>query len=213
MVNRRHFLESVLRAARVRNVRLGIRTHLYQAHPMAEAARRIREAGFQTVHIGLRFADGRFDMSQPDWDCARRTRETFGQAGLPIAGIDGYVPLLHPDPETRQRHVHARCAPRAGPRVLDAGGGYRDRHLPRAAHPGESGGRLEAVGGHLARAAPGGPRGHREGDGAGTGRLDYRAFVTLLGRLKREVALCIEHAKENEVAETVKDVRQFLKED
>jgi sugar phosphate isomerase/epimerase len=57
-----------------------------------------------------------------------------------------------------------------------------------------------------------GAEGRTESCRAGTGSLDYRTFVMLLGRLGREVALCIEHAKEDEVAETVKYVARFTKE-
>lgn len=293
---RRAFLESLplapLVAARARNVRLGIRTYVYQAHPMAEAARAIREAGFETVHIGLRFADGRFDMSQPDWEFARRARETFGQAGLPIAGIDGYVPLLDPDPEARKRNVRALAAllerarefgtpvvatetgifrGQPGPedleavwkqllamlrellkaaeagdailaiepsystfvgtvdgvrRMLEETASPRLKILWDAAHliqaadladTGKAMGRaVAAFGPHIVLAHANdvrlGAEGKTESCRAGTGSLDYRAFVTFLGRLGREVALCIEHARENEVPETVKYVRRFFKE-
>jgi len=293
---RRSFLESVplatLLAARARNVRLGIRTYVYQAHPMAEAARAIREAGFEAVHIGLRFADGRFEMSQPDWEFARRARETFGQANLTIAGIDGYVPLLHTDPETRKRNVRAlaalleRAREFGTPVVATETGIFRGQSAPgdleaawkqllamlrellKAAEAGDTIlaiepsfstfiGTVEAVrrmleevasprlkilwdaahliqaadladtGKAMARAVAAfgshivlahandvrlGAEGKTESCRAGTGRLDYRAFISLLGRLGREVALCIEHARENEVPETVDYIQRFLKE-
>lgn len=294
---RRDLLTSIplvpLLAARARNIRLGIRTYVYQAHPMAEAARRIRAAGFEAVQVGLRFADGRFDMSQPDWDYARRARDAFSQPGLSIAGIDGYVPLLHPDPETRRRHVRAlaalleRAREFGSPVVATETGIFRDqpqpedpevvwkqlaailRDLLRAAEAGDTVLAIEAsfstfvgtvdrvrrmleevssprlkilwdaahlihvedladTGEAMARAAAAfgahivlahandvrvGAGGRTESCRAGTGRLDYRAFIAQLDRLGRELALCIEHVKEDEVAETVKYVRQFLQED
>jgi len=84
-------------------IRLAIRTVAYQGYPMAEAARRIRQAGFEGVQLGLRFADARLDLAAPDWGFARRARETFGEAGLRVAGLDGYTNLVHPDPAARER--------------------------------------------------------------------------------------------------------------
>ncbi len=74
---------------------------------MAEAAKLIRAAGFEGVQLGLRFADVQFDMNAPNWDYGRRARDAFGEAGLPIFGLDGYVSLVHPDPATRARNVAA----------------------------------------------------------------------------------------------------------
>lgn len=105
-MRRREFVLS-LAAARSRRVKLGIRSYVYQAHPMAEAARLIREAGLAGVHLGLRFADGIFDMRRPDWDYARRARDVFSAAGLPIAGLDGYVNLVHPDLAERERNLES----------------------------------------------------------------------------------------------------------
>lgn len=294
---RRTLLASVplvpLLATRTRNVPLGIRTYVYQAHSLAEAARKIREAGFETVQIGLRFADGRFDMLQPDWDYARRARDTFGRAGLHVAGVDGYVPLLHPDFQTRRRYVRAlaalleRAREFGTPVVATETGIFRDQPPPKdpeavwkelmgilhellsAAEAGDTllaiepsfstfmgtvdrvrrmledvpsprlkilwdaahlmypedladtGKAMEravaAFGPHIVLAHANdvrlGAHGRTQSCRAGTGRLDYRAFLAQLDRLGRELALCIEHVKEDEVAETLKYVRQFLQED
>ena len=91
--------------ARPRRVRLGIRTATYRTQSMKEAATLIRAAGFQGVQLGLWFADARLDLNSPDWSYARRARDIFAEAGVPILGLDGYVSLVHPDPATRQANL------------------------------------------------------------------------------------------------------------
>ena len=292
---RRRFVQSLTGmlplAARARHVRLGIRTMVYQAHPITEAARRIRAAGFEAVQIGRRFADGQFDMNHPDWDYARRARDVFSEAGLAIEGIDGYVPLLHPDPETGRQHLRAltalleRAREFGTPVVATETGIFRDqpapepvetwkrllamlRELVTAAEAGDTvlalepssstflgtvdavrrtleeiasprlkilwdaahlipAADLDETGKAMARAVAAfgphivlahandvrlGAEGRTQSGRAGTGRLDYRAFVAHLERLGRNVALCIEHTKEDEVPETVRYVGRFLRE-
>lgn len=107
-MRRRDFLAlPALMAPAVGSVRLGIRTVVYRDHPMAEAARRVRAAGFRDVHLGLRFADAKFDMAAPDWSYAQRARDAFGQAGVNIAGLDGYVNLMQPDLARRRADIRA----------------------------------------------------------------------------------------------------------
>ncbi len=86
---------------------MGVGTSVYQAHPMAEAARLIKAAGFSCVHLAWRFADVRFDPNQPDWSFGKRARDVFGGAGLTIDAFYGYVNLVHPDPDMRARNVRA----------------------------------------------------------------------------------------------------------
>jgi sugar phosphate isomerase/epimerase len=93
--------------ARPRHVKLGIRTVVYKARPMREAARLMKSLGFQGVHLSLVFADTKLDMNSPDWSYAARARDVFGEAGLPIYGLDGYVRLSHPDPTTRAKNLEA----------------------------------------------------------------------------------------------------------
>ena len=61
--------------AKGRRIRMGVGTSVYQAHPMAEAARLIKAAGFSCVHLAWRFADVRFDPNQPDWSFGKRARD------------------------------------------------------------------------------------------------------------------------------------------
>lgn len=58
-----------------------------------------------------------------------------------------------------------------------------------------------------------GAEGRTPSSWADTGRLDYRALLVQLERLGREAAVRIERVEEDEVAETVRHVRQFLQED
>ncbi|HWQ53750.1 MAG TPA: sugar phosphate isomerase/epimerase [Bryobacteraceae bacterium] len=108
-MRRREFLATIpaVALAKERHVRLGVGTGVYQAHPMAEAARMIKAAGFSCVHLAWRFADVRFDPYNPDWSYPRRARDVFGEAGLRIDAVYGYVSLVHPDPDTRARNVRA----------------------------------------------------------------------------------------------------------
>lgn len=105
---RRCFLQTLpagLLAQPGRKVRLGVSTGIYQAHPMAEAARLIRAAGFVGAQVGMRFADARLDLAAPDWSYARRVRDVFGEAGVRVVAVDGYTNLVHPDSAVRERGV------------------------------------------------------------------------------------------------------------
>lgn len=290
---RRTLLQAIplpLAAAPARTVRLGVRAALYQAHPIEEAARRIRRAGFEAVQIGLRFQDCRFDMLQPDFSFGRRAREAFGAAGLSVSGIDGYVNLLHTDAGLRARNHRAlaalleRAREFGAPVVATETGGLRGqpvsddaagnwkmliaclRELVKAADAGDSilaiepsfGTYLRTVemvrsmldevasprlkilwdGAHLVQAADFAdnagllqkafaafgsqvvlahandvrmaPEGRTASCRAGTGSLDYRTYVSLLEKTGREVALCVEHAKEEEIPEVLAYLARFL---
>ena len=91
-------------------LRLGISTRSYRELPMAEAARLIRDAGFEDVQVSLEFADARLDPAAPDWSYARRARDVFGGAGLRILAVDGYTNLCHPDAAVRERNVRGLAA-------------------------------------------------------------------------------------------------------
>ena len=105
---RRSFLQTLpagLLARPGHQVRMGISAGIYRAHPMAEAARLIRAAGFPGAQVGMRFADARLDLEAPDWSYARRVRDVFGEAGVRVVAVDGYTNLVDPDPAVRERGV------------------------------------------------------------------------------------------------------------
>jgi sugar phosphate isomerase/epimerase len=124
-----------LAAARPRHVKLGIRTVVYKARPMREAARLMKSLGFQGVHLSLVFADAKLDMNAPDWSYAARARDVFGEAGLPIFGLDGYVRLSHPDPQVRAGNLQALTrmlenARRFGTNIVATEGSSSRRTVP-----------------------------------------------------------------------------------
>jgi L-ribulose-5-phosphate 3-epimerase len=126
--------------ARPRYVRLGIRTIVYKARPMREAARAMKALGFQGVHLSLVFADAQLNLASPDWSYASLARDVFGEAGLPIFGLDGYVRLSHPDPQVRAGNLQALTrmlenARRFGSNIVATEGSSSRRVVPGRPKP------------------------------------------------------------------------------
>jgi sugar phosphate isomerase/epimerase len=55
------------------------------------------------IDAGVYAADARFDPLAPDWDAAEKIVRAFEQHGIEIAAVFGYVNLVDPVPEQRQR--------------------------------------------------------------------------------------------------------------
>lgn len=101
--------DTTLQAKARQNIRLGVHTGPYISLPLAEAARRIAEQGFTGVLTEYTFADVRFDPLAPDWQAAKKIVRTFEQHGIEIVASFGYVNIVDPIPERRQRGL-ARMA-------------------------------------------------------------------------------------------------------
>jgi sugar phosphate isomerase/epimerase len=75
-------------------VQVGIFTH-YFPYAVAEAARRIRAHGFETVQL--------VPSNAEDAAWCRHIRDVFAGEGLVIAALAGYVNLIAPDPDRRRQ--------------------------------------------------------------------------------------------------------------
>jgi sugar phosphate isomerase/epimerase len=111
-------------------MQVGIFTHYFR-HDLREAARRIRQLGFQTVQLVAPFPD------------VAEASEVFGGEGLGIAAISGYVNLIAPDSdECRKSHerLHAllRDACRLGSPYVVTETGTRHPDDDWAPHPDNS---------------------------------------------------------------------------
>ncbi len=101
--------DTSLQAKAKKNITLGIHTGPYMTLPLAEAAQRIRDAGFRSVLTEYTFADVKFNPLQPDWQAAAKIVDTFHQHGIRIAAVFGYVNVVDPVPERMKQH-EARMA-------------------------------------------------------------------------------------------------------
>ncbi len=81
-------------------MQVGIFTH-YFFHDVREAARRIRQFGFQTVQLALP-PTGTALTETSGWEWFGHARDVFAGEGLGIAAISGYVNLIAPHPEKRR---------------------------------------------------------------------------------------------------------------
>ncbi len=98
-----------LQATAQKNIALGVHTGPYVSLPLAEAAQRIKDAGFKCVLTEYTFADVRFDPLEPDWKAVDTIVSTFEQHDIRIAAVFGYVNVVDPLPERMKRH-EARMA-------------------------------------------------------------------------------------------------------
>src|SRR3954469_6696825 len=72
---------------------------------LAEAPRRIRALGFNTVQLDMHFRDVDLTAGQITGDKARTVRDTFRDHNLPVCCISGYTNIIHPDRAERERRV------------------------------------------------------------------------------------------------------------
>lgn len=85
------------------NIKLGVHTGPYMALPLAEAVQRIADDGFTGVLTEYTFADVRFDPLAPDWAAADKIVRAFEKKGIEIVASFGYVNVIDPVPERRER--------------------------------------------------------------------------------------------------------------
>jgi sugar phosphate isomerase/epimerase len=95
--------ESGLRAKAKQNIKLGVDGGPYSTLPLAEAVSRIKDQGFHGVLTGYAFADVRFDPLAPDWQAADKIVKAFQQQEIEIAASFGYMNVVDPVVERRQR--------------------------------------------------------------------------------------------------------------
>lgn len=78
----------------------------YFPHPMDEQIRRIKAQGFNTVQLDLAFKDIEFAAPEDvTKEKARRVRDAFRDADLPVCCVSGYTNLVHPDPDRRRANL------------------------------------------------------------------------------------------------------------
>jgi len=86
-----------------RNIKLGIHTGPYMALPVAEAVARIKDQGFVGVLTEYTFADAQFNPLAPDWSAVDKIVRCFERHGIEIAASFGYVNVVDPIKERRER--------------------------------------------------------------------------------------------------------------
>lgn len=77
----------------------------YFPYGLNEVIKRLKGHGFTTVQLDLDFRD--MDMSTEALNdaSAKKIRQAFRQADLPISCISGYTNLIHPDPATQRSNL------------------------------------------------------------------------------------------------------------
>ncbi|MEW6238249.1 MAG: sugar phosphate isomerase/epimerase [Candidatus Omnitrophota bacterium] len=86
-----------------KNLQLGIMSNVYGSLPLQEAVKRIKADGFSNVVTDYAFADARFDMSNPDWETAKKIIAAFEKQEIQIAGVYGYYNIVSPNPSVRKQ--------------------------------------------------------------------------------------------------------------
>lgn len=74
----------------------------YFPYGLDEVIKRLKGHGFSTAQLDLDFRDMDMSTEALDESAARKIRQAFRDANLPISCISGYTNLVHPDPD-RQR--------------------------------------------------------------------------------------------------------------
>ena len=92
-----------LRVKAKKNLKLAVFTGVYAALPLEEAVKRIKADGFSGAVVEYVFADVRFDPFAPDWEAAKKIKDSFDRQGIKIVGLYGYYNVVAPDPEKRRR--------------------------------------------------------------------------------------------------------------
>ncbi len=85
-----------------KNLKLGIFTSVYAELPLADAVRRIKDAGFKCVVCDFAFKDVRFDPLKPDWEAVSKITGAFEKSDVRIAGLSGYYNIIEADPAKRK---------------------------------------------------------------------------------------------------------------
>lgn len=85
-----------------KNLKLGIFTSVYAGLPLADAVRRIKEAGFKSVVCDFAFKDVRFDPLKPDWEAVKKVTTAFEKSDIRIAGLFGYYNIIESDAVKRK---------------------------------------------------------------------------------------------------------------
>lgn len=86
-------------------IQVGIFTR-YFPYTLEETAKRIREAGFNTVQLDVAFKDMDLTADNITQQKCHTIRDTFRRYNLPIGCISGYTNLVHPDAEQRKKKLH-----------------------------------------------------------------------------------------------------------
>lgn len=77
----------------------------YFPYDLQEVINRLKGHGFSTVQLDLDFRDMDNSTEALNESSARKIREAFREANLPISCISGYTNLVHPDPDTQRANL------------------------------------------------------------------------------------------------------------
>ncbi|MEX2649806.1 MAG: sugar phosphate isomerase/epimerase [Alphaproteobacteria bacterium] len=89
-------------------MRVGIFTGYFD-YPLADCARRVREAGFTIVQLDFKFPDIATSTAAITAESCRRIRQSFAANDIGFAAVSGYVNLIAPQRE-RKRAARDRLA-------------------------------------------------------------------------------------------------------
>lgn len=85
-------------------IQVGIFTR-YFPYTLEETAKRIREAGFNTVQLDVAFKGMDLSTDNITKQNCHAIRNTFRSHNLPISCISGYTNLVHPDASQRRKNL------------------------------------------------------------------------------------------------------------
>jgi sugar phosphate isomerase/epimerase len=85
-------------------MQVGIFTR-YFPYTLEETAKRIRDAGFNTVQLDVAFKDMDLSTDSITREKCTTIRDTFRRYNLPISCISGYTNLVHPDGSKRKKDL------------------------------------------------------------------------------------------------------------
>jgi sugar phosphate isomerase/epimerase len=85
-------------------IQVGIFTG-YFPYGLQEVITRIKGHGFTTVQLDLDFRDMDMATSSLDGRSAKKIRDAFRDANLPVSCVSGYTNLVHPDPDIRRSNL------------------------------------------------------------------------------------------------------------
>ncbi|MCU0975568.1 MAG: sugar phosphate isomerase/epimerase [Steroidobacteraceae bacterium] len=85
-------------------IQVGIFTG-YFPYGLQEVITRIKGHGFTTAQLDLDFRDMDMTTAALDGKAAKKIRDAFRDANLPICCVSGYTNLVHPDPAVRKTNL------------------------------------------------------------------------------------------------------------
>jgi sugar phosphate isomerase/epimerase len=95
-------LAADLKEKAMKNLKLGIFSSVYAELPLADAVRRIKDAGFKAVVCDFAFKDVRFDALNPDWGAVKKITGALEKSDIRVAGLSGYYNIIEADPAKRK---------------------------------------------------------------------------------------------------------------